>query len=567
MNILVINGSPKGGRSNTLRLTDAFLQGICDARKDCPPEIERLDISKMDIQPCLGCFSCWKDTLGECCIHDDMQMILSRLLWADLTIWSFPLYYFSLPGKLKTVIDRQLPLTLPFMQSGAEGGGHPSRYDMSGKKTVLISTCGFYTAKSNYDSVTAQFDRILGKGNYTALFCGEGELFRVPELSRRTDEYLAVVRRAGQEYVTGGTRGFREETEEQLQELLFPRETFEKMADASWGVSQTGDKDIEDASDSSLIFTRQMAALYNPAAYPGSDIVFDIDYTDIGKRYRIILGKSESRVLTPEKFEESDNNPDVSGVKPSTVIHTPLSVWHSIAAGEIEGSAALMKHQYSVEGDFNLMLKWDDYFGAGQSTDTAAGSSSTASASSASSAKGKTDMRCLIAPWIVFWIAASIDAFKGSIISVLACCLMPLLFYRRKKTIYDVTSGALVSVFSILLIVHVPLAAVMPLSYLAFGVMWSLSAFLKVPLSAEYSLNDYGGDKALRNPMFITTNRILTAAWGILYLITPIWTWPAMHTAAGSYIGIINSVLPAIMGIFTVWFQRWYPRRIARGKA
>ena len=40
-----------------------------------------------------------------------------------------------------------------------------------------------------------------------------------------------------------------------------------------------------------------MAALYNPAAYRGTDIILDMDYTDIGKRYRIILGKTESRVV------------------------------------------------------------------------------------------------------------------------------------------------------------------------------------------------------------------------------------------------------------------------------
>ena len=33
------------------------------------------------------------------------------------------------------------------MAQGAQGGGHPSRYDMEGKRYVLISTCGFYTAQ------------------------------------------------------------------------------------------------------------------------------------------------------------------------------------------------------------------------------------------------------------------------------------------------------------------------------------------------------------------------------------------------------------------------------------
>ncbi len=272
--------------------------------------MERLHIAQIDINSCLGCFACWKTTPGKCCICDDMQTVLEKLLWADLTIWSFPLHYFSLPGKLKIVMDRQLPLTLPFMLPHAEGGGHPARHDMGEKKTVLISTCGFYRAKSNYDSVTAQFDRICGKGNYATLFCGEGELFRVPELSHRTKEYLAVVRQAGQEYISGGIKA---ETNAKLQELLFPRDVFERMADASWGITQTGEKE-----ESSLTFTKQMAALYNPEAYGGTDIILDMDYTDIGKRYRIVLGKTGSRVV--EQFDEN----------PTTVIHTPFHVWQSI---------------------------------------------------------------------------------------------------------------------------------------------------------------------------------------------------------------------------------------------
>jgi multimeric flavodoxin WrbA len=234
MNILVINGSPRGERSNSMRLTDAFLAGIRGAAEERQnvPSIEKLEVHPMELQPCLGCFSCWQNTPGKCCLNDDMESVIDKLLWADVTIWSFPLYYFGLPGKLKTLLDRQLPMVLPFMASDAETGGHPTRYDMSAKKTVLISTCGFYTAESNYDAIIAQFDRICGRGNYTALFCGQGELFRAPEASARTDEYLAYVTQAGREFYAGGIR---RETNAKLQELLFPREMFERMADASWG--------------------------------------------------------------------------------------------------------------------------------------------------------------------------------------------------------------------------------------------------------------------------------------------------------------------------------------------
>lgn len=215
-------------------------------------------------------------------------------------------------------------MTLPFMKAETESGEHPSRYDMSGKKTVLISTCGFYTAKGNYDCVTAMFDRLCGHGRYAALFCGQGELFRVKELAGRTDEYLSYVRLAGEEYVSGGISN---SIWEKLNENLYSRDIFETIADASWGVSKTGEKE-----DDSLVFTRQMAALYNKSAWPGHDILLEMNYTDIGKTYRILLGKNGSQVTE-----------DLTG-NFTTQINTPYSVWRSIAGGEIAGDEALMKH-------------------------------------------------------------------------------------------------------------------------------------------------------------------------------------------------------------------------------
>lgn len=78
-------------------------------------------------------------------------------------------------------------------------------------------------------------------------------------------------------------------------------------------------------------------------------------------------------------------------------------------------------------------------------------------------------------------------------------------------------------------------------------------------------MNNYGGEKALKNPLFIKTNKILSASWGILYLLTAIWTYFIIGSSFGPYVGLINSILPAIMGIFTVRFQKWYPQKVAKG--
>ena len=117
MKILVINGSPKGKRSNTYKLTDAFINGISGKTET---ECDEIIVMDKNIGTCLGCFGCWNKTPGVCVIKDDMKEVLGKILWADIVIWSFGLYYFNVPGKMKILIDRQLPLALPFMVSESE---------------------------------------------------------------------------------------------------------------------------------------------------------------------------------------------------------------------------------------------------------------------------------------------------------------------------------------------------------------------------------------------------------------------------------------------------------------
>ena len=99
---------------------------------------------------------------------------------------------------------------------------------------------------------------------------------------------------------------------------------------------------------------------------------------------------------------------------------------------------------------------------------------------------------------------------------------------------------------------------------MGFGLLWTLNGFTKLPLTAHYSLNDYGGEGMLSNPLFLKTNRILTLGWGILYMAMTVWT-AVMFRFGVSWIGTLNALLPAAMSIFTVWVQKWYPAHVARG--
>jgi putative sterol carrier protein len=454
-----------------------------------------------------------------------------------VVVWSFPLYYFSVPGGLKNLIDRQLPMNLPFMAADNESGGHPSRFDLSRQRNIVISTCGFWTHERNYEGVTAMFGRFCGANKYASIFCGQGELFRVPELRNRTDGYLETVRQAGAEYAANGT--ISEETRKAVSMPLYPREVFEKMADASWGVSKTG---TPSASDS-LNFTTQMAALYRP---DGKERVLEFCYTDIGKTYQILLTAEGSSVIAGD-------------LKPYTTrIETPYAVWRAIAKGEMTGGDALLQKRYKVLGDFDVMLRWGELFGSAANPAEGAAAEGLAD-------KRKTNMSVLLFPWIVIWAAIPIDPHIGGAAGIMAAAIVPLAWLFAKPVLYERISVPAVAGFSLASMLGVDTKLILQLSYGLFGLMWFVTAFHKTPLTAYYSANNYGAGKAFRNRLFMRTNRILTAAWGVLFLITPIWTHFLMGTGVPAFMGLFSSAAFAIMGIFTAWFQKWYPARRARG--
>lgn len=547
MNVLLINGSPKGKNSNSLKLAYSFIEGLKSEYANNGKEIsiEELHVASMNIDACKGCFTCWKKTPGICCIKDDMQTVIDKQLEADIILWSFPLYYFSVPGILKNLIDRQLPMSLPFMSSREDGygsGSHDSRYNMEGKRHVLISTCGFYSTEGNYDSVLRMFDHLLGKGNYETVFCGQGELFRVKELSARTEEYLDAVKVAGAEYAETGMISAK--TDAVLRTLLYPREVFEKMADASWGINRmTGEKQPED-----LVFTRQMAALYNKSAYDGKERVLEMHFTDLNHIYQIRLGKEGSEVVADGSLTST------------TRIDTPFAVWLAISRGEIGGAEALGKQMYTVSGDFSLMIDWDKFFGTPAAVDKAA------TASSDTTEQKKPTMTAMLIPWITFWIAVSINPAPGAVIALAVAAAIPLLMRNHKLVIWDRLSIFVVAILSAAANItgngDIPTNA----GYLIFGLFWLISCLTKEPLCAAYVKYNYGGESARQNPLFMRTNYILAAAWGLLYVLTAAWTFLFRSAGIANAIVIVNNLIPVLMGLFTLWFQKWYPARMARGK-
>lgn len=124
MRVLGVSGSPRKGK-NTERLLGAALE----AAGEVGAETELLSLSDYRIHPCNGCNVCVRGKPCPLDAEDDMGGILGRLLDADAIILAAPSYFGSVPGLMKSFMDRTRPLKM---------GGHR----LGGKVASALSVSG-----------------------------------------------------------------------------------------------------------------------------------------------------------------------------------------------------------------------------------------------------------------------------------------------------------------------------------------------------------------------------------------------------------------------------------------
>lgn len=101
--ILILSGSPrKGGNSDTL--CDKFAEGA----KEAGHIAEKIFLRDKNIHYCSGCGLC-NTKHGHCSQKDDVAEILEKMVQADVIVMATPVYFYSMDGQMKTMIDRTCP--------------------------------------------------------------------------------------------------------------------------------------------------------------------------------------------------------------------------------------------------------------------------------------------------------------------------------------------------------------------------------------------------------------------------------------------------------------------------
>lgn len=100
--VLIISGSPRKGGNSDL-LCDRFREGAEAAGNT----VEKVFLRSLKIGPCMACYGCRGK--GVCVQKDDMEELLDQMVKADVLVLATPVYFYSMDGQLKTMIDRTLP--------------------------------------------------------------------------------------------------------------------------------------------------------------------------------------------------------------------------------------------------------------------------------------------------------------------------------------------------------------------------------------------------------------------------------------------------------------------------
>jgi multimeric flavodoxin WrbA len=146
MKVLVINGSPRGDRGATAGVLKPFMEGMESAGAN----VELVNLPRLKINPCRGCFDCWWKTPGVCIQDDDMKNMLPKLADSDLTIYATPVYVDGMTGQMKIFMDRSIPLLEGKWELRDNHCRHPLREGTKAGKIALVSVSGF-TEPDNFE--------------------------------------------------------------------------------------------------------------------------------------------------------------------------------------------------------------------------------------------------------------------------------------------------------------------------------------------------------------------------------------------------------------------------------
>ena len=356
MKILALNSSPRiDGQS----MTKLMLSYLTDGMRMAKAKVEIVDLRKVTVKNCIGCFICWTKTPGVCIHQDDMSNDLyPKWLEADLVVYATPLYHYTVNASLKAFIERTLPVLEPFFEQNAQKTYHPWRHQPP--KVVFLSVAGF-PEMSVFDQLSAWVNFIFGKSEMLV-----AEIYRplapaltLPIVEERAKDILDATAQAGQEIIEN-MRVSAETMGRITQPVIDDEDMFLELGNVMWktciaeGVTpkEFEEKELVLRPDSIETFMMVMPLGFNPDAAGDTQATLQFHFS----------GEVEGSCYL--RIENGTVNATLGvAEKPDLTIETPFEVWADIMSGKADGQQMFMGQKYKASGDLSLLIRMNQLFG------------------------------------------------------------------------------------------------------------------------------------------------------------------------------------------------------------
>jgi NAD(P)H-dependent FMN reductase len=151
--IVVLDGTPAGARG-----FDPARAALLEELRGGDDDVTVFALRDVKAANCIGCFGCWVETPGICREGDAGRAIVEAAWRSDTVVLFTPVAFGGVSPELKVIVDRFLPLILPFFGSYHGETHHTPRY------TRYPRWVGIGVQDRPDESEAAVFKALIGRG-------------------------------------------------------------------------------------------------------------------------------------------------------------------------------------------------------------------------------------------------------------------------------------------------------------------------------------------------------------------------------------------------------------------
>ncbi|MCB2146527.1 MAG: NAD(P)H-dependent oxidoreductase [Deltaproteobacteria bacterium] len=353
MKVLALNSS---ARTGDVSKTEIMVDHLAMGMREAGAEVEIINLKKVKIKYCTGCFTCWTKTPGACIHHDDMTNdIYPKFVKCDLCVLATPLYHYTVNAQMKAFIERTLPTNQPFFVECGGVTGHPDRFELP--SMVVLSVAGF-PELSVFDQLRSYVNFLYRDRLVAEIYRPSAEGLKVPTNDPGINDILEATIQGGRELAT--SKKVSPETLNRIQKETNNFEDFTLLGNLAWktciaeGVTmgEFQKKEMTPRPDSVETFLILMKHGFNAEKALDAKVKIQFNFTGQIEGTCFFDIKNGTINASPGVLENSD-----------LTIDSPFEIWMDILTRKVDGAEMFMQGKYSVEGNIELLMNMHRFFG------------------------------------------------------------------------------------------------------------------------------------------------------------------------------------------------------------